>query len=232
MSSSSSTGHIPLLQQDRQAMGPNQDGGRTPKSSAYSVDEWGRTLSDLVSTTSVSDSMSHETLIVQPIVTQEPSNIHDTDDADPRASRSIGKSNIAKQKAGTSMASDWLSTDRTDDTHTSPTFSYSRYSSYDEEEGVDGDLTVREHESIKHSPDKQAFPGELSMILDLIDKMKSEPAWRATRYHLLSKNCNNFTDELCYRLTGRRAPNWINRAAWLGQSLPCLGEYPYRLPGA
>jgi hypothetical protein len=65
---------------------------------------------------------------------------------------------------------------------------------------------------------------ELADILALIEDMKKEPEWRATRYHLLAKNCNSFTSELCYRLTGRQAPAFINRAAWLAQSLPCLGE--------
>lgn len=72
---------------------------------------------------------------------------------------------------------------------------------------------------------------ELSDILALIDEMKLEPEWRAARYHLLLKNCNSFTSELCYRLTGRKAPAWINRAAWLAQSLPCLGEGQLRYPG-
>lgn len=65
---------------------------------------------------------------------------------------------------------------------------------------------------------------ELTNILALIEDMKKEPEWLATRYHLLAKNCNSFTNELCYRLTGRQAPAFINRAAWLAQSLPCLGE--------
>lgn len=74
------------------------------------------------------------------------------------------------------------------------------------------------------SPSVPGSITELDKILAVLEDTKKEPEWRATRYHLLAKNCNSFTDELCYRLTGRHAPSFINRAAWLAQSLPCLGE--------
>jgi hypothetical protein len=35
-------------------------------------------------------------------------------------------------------------------------------------------------------------------------------------YHLIAKNCNHFTDEVCKRLTGKPIPGWINRMARLG----------------
>ncbi|SCV68504.1 BQ2448_625 [Microbotryum intermedium] len=53
----------------------------------------------------------------------------------------------------------------------------------------------------------------------IVDQMKSEEEWRGTKYSLLQKNCNRFTDELLYRLTGRRAPGWINRASWVSGML-------------
>lgn len=43
-----------------------------------------------------------------------------------------------------------------------------------------------------------------------------------TSYNLLTNNCNHFTSYLCQRLTGRPAPRWLNRAASVGLSLPCL----------
>ncbi|KAI8384884.1 PPPDE putative peptidase domain-containing protein [Radiomyces spectabilis] len=43
-----------------------------------------------------------------------------------------------------------------------------------------------------------------------------------TSYNLLTRNCNHFTDELCFRLTGKHAPGWINRAAKLGTMFPCV----------
>lgn len=36
-------------------------------------------------------------------------------------------------------------------------------------------------------------------------------------YHLISKNCNHFTDEVCLRLTGKHIPGWVNRLAKLGK---------------
>ncbi|CAL9163650.1 unnamed protein product [Musa hybrid cultivar] len=35
-------------------------------------------------------------------------------------------------------------------------------------------------------------------------------------YHLIIKNCNHFTDEVCMRLTGKPIPGWVNRLARLG----------------
>ncbi|XP_004287362.1 PREDICTED: deSI-like protein At4g17486-like isoform 2 [Fragaria vesca subsp. vesca] len=34
-------------------------------------------------------------------------------------------------------------------------------------------------------------------------------------YHLISKNCNHFTDDIACRLTERRIPGWVNRLARL-----------------
>ncbi|SCZ90473.1 BZ3500_MvSof-1268-A1-R1_Chr1-3g02012 [Microbotryum saponariae] len=56
----------------------------------------------------------------------------------------------------------------------------------------------------------------------IVDQMRSEEEWKGTKYSLLQRNCNSFTDELLYRLTGRRAPAWINRASWVATSVPCL----------
>jgi hypothetical protein len=47
-------------------------------------------------------------------------------------------------------------------------------------------------------------------VLNLVEEMKREPEWYGTAYDLLSRNCNHFTNELCYRLTGRRPPAWIS----------------------
>ncbi|KAK4057709.1 hypothetical protein OIO90_001357 [Microbotryomycetes sp. JL221] len=56
----------------------------------------------------------------------------------------------------------------------------------------------------------------------LIEQMKKSDEWRGTRYQLLTRNCNTFTQELVYKLTGTRAPAWINRAAWVATSIPCI----------
>lgn len=36
------------------------------------------------------------------------------------------------------------------------------------------------------------------------------------------RNCNTFTHEVVWRLTGRRAPAWLNRAAWVRTRGPTL----------
>ncbi|KAL8950803.1 MAG: hypothetical protein Q9222_003180 [Ikaeria aurantiellina] len=43
-----------------------------------------------------------------------------------------------------------------------------------------------------------------------------------TAYNLLDNNCNHFSSFLCERLTGKRAPAWINRAARIAAAVPCL----------
>jgi len=36
-------------------------------------------------------------------------------------------------------------------------------------------------------------------------------------YHLIAKNCNHFTEEVCLQLTGKPIPGWINRLARVGK---------------
>jgi len=55
---------------------------------------------------------------------------------------------------------------------------------------------------------------------DLVRMMGQE--YKGNKYHLLQKNCNNFSADLCQRLTGNAAPAWINRAANMAVALHCL----------
>ncbi|KAL2472519.1 PPPDE putative thiol peptidase family protein [Abeliophyllum distichum] len=41
-------------------------------------------------------------------------------------------------------------------------------------------------------------------------------------YHLIAKNCNHFTEEVCLLLTGKPVPGWVNRLARLGSFCNCL----------
>ncbi|XP_010557587.1 PREDICTED: deSI-like protein At4g17486 [Tarenaya hassleriana] len=41
-------------------------------------------------------------------------------------------------------------------------------------------------------------------------------------YHLITKNCNHFTDDIAWRLTGKHVPGWVNRLARLGALCSCL----------
>ncbi|KAI2620710.1 DUF862-domain-containing protein [Hypomontagnella submonticulosa] len=46
--------------------------------------------------------------------------------------------------------------------------------------------------------------------------------FQGTAYNLLTKNCNHFTSYLCQKLTNRPGPGWLNRAATIGVTLPCI----------
>ncbi|XVF52559.1 hypothetical protein PTKIN_Ptkin05aG0028300 [Pterospermum kingtungense] len=41
-------------------------------------------------------------------------------------------------------------------------------------------------------------------------------------YHLIAKNCNHFTDEVCMQLTGKPIPGWVNRLARVGSFCNCI----------
>lgn len=47
-----------------------------------------------------------------------------------------------------------------------------------------------------------------------IESVASE--YHGDTYHLISKNCNHFTDDMSHRLTGKNIPGWVNRLARLG----------------
>ncbi|XP_015866114.2 deSI-like protein At4g17486 [Ziziphus jujuba] len=53
-----------------------------------------------------------------------------------------------------------------------------------------------------------------------IENVASE--YHGDTYHLISKNCNHFTDDMASRLTGKRVPGWVNRLARLGSFCSCL----------
>ncbi|KAG0582829.1 hypothetical protein KC19_3G089400 [Ceratodon purpureus] len=41
-------------------------------------------------------------------------------------------------------------------------------------------------------------------------------------YHLIVKNCNHFSEDVCKRLTGKSIPGWVNRLARVGYMCNCL----------
>ena len=41
---------------------------------------------------------------------------------------------------------------------------------------------------------------------------------------------SSFTSSLALALTGRSAPSWLNRAAYIGQNLPCLVPQDLQIP--
>lgn len=48
-------------------------------------------------------------------------------------------------------------------------------------------------------------------------------------YHLITKNCNHFCKDICYRLTGNGIPKWVNRLARIGMLLFYIGICCYLL---
>ncbi|XP_051115022.1 deSI-like protein At4g17486 isoform X2 [Andrographis paniculata] len=70
-----------------------------------------------------------------------------------------------------------------------------------------------------------------SIILGTIDMSPSEfrsfmerlsNEYHGDTYHLISRNCNHFTDDVCRRLTGKSIPGWVNRLAKIGSFCGCL----------
>ncbi|XP_065849623.1 deSI-like protein At4g17486 [Euphorbia lathyris] len=41
-------------------------------------------------------------------------------------------------------------------------------------------------------------------------------------YHLITKNCNHFCNDVCIKLTGKTIPRWVNRLARLGFFCNCV----------
>ncbi|POO03144.1 DeSI-like protein [Trema orientale] len=41
-------------------------------------------------------------------------------------------------------------------------------------------------------------------------------------YHLIVKNCNHFCKDICYKLTGKSIPKWVNRLAKIGSICNCM----------
>ena len=50
-----------------------------------------------------------------------------------------------------------------------------------------------------------------------IENMACE--YHGDTYHLISKNCNHFTDDVSLRLIGKPIPRWVNRLAKLGKAI-------------
>lgn len=59
-----------------------------------------------------------------------------------------------------------------------------------------------------------------SEFREFIENVASE--YHGDTYHLISKNCNHFTDDISQRLTGKSIPGWVNRLARLGAVCSCL----------
>lgn len=59
-----------------------------------------------------------------------------------------------------------------------------------------------------------------SEFRDFLEHMSEK--YHGDTYHLIAKNCNHFTDDVCMQLTGKPIPGWVNRLARLGSLCNCL----------
>ncbi|KAL5558201.1 hypothetical protein UlMin_034412 [Ulmus minor] len=53
-----------------------------------------------------------------------------------------------------------------------------------------------------------------------MEKLAEE--YSGNTYHLITKNCNHFCNDVCVRLTGKPIPRWVNRLARLGLFCNCV----------
>ncbi|KAK8696226.1 hypothetical protein V6N13_001363 [Hibiscus sabdariffa] len=51
---------------------------------------------------------------------------------------------------------------------------------------------------------------------------RNSARYHGDTYHLIVKNCNHFCKDICYRLTGKRIPKWVNRLAGIGSMCNCV----------
>ncbi len=58
-----------------------------------------------------------------------------------------------------------------------------------------------------------------SEVERVVDGLRS--TWLGDQYHILTRNCNSFSDELCIKLLNKRIPGWVNRLAGLGAYFSC-----------
>eukprot|EP00899_Mesostigma_viride_P015411 jgi/Mesvir1/23871/Mv10666-RA.1 len=56
------------------------------------------------------------------------------------------------------------------------------------------------------------------------------PQYPGNAYHILSKNCNHFTDMLARKLLDRGIPQWVNRLARIGHRCSCMLPFLVRIP--
>lgn len=65
---------------------------------------------------------------------------------------------------------------------------------------------------------KSIFMGTTSLdpfqIREFMERQSAK--YNGDAYHLIVKNCNHFSEDICYKLTGNSIPKWVNRLARIG----------------
>ncbi|KAK4528710.1 hypothetical protein GAYE_SCF63G6655 [Galdieria yellowstonensis] len=60
-------------------------------------------------------------------------------------------------------------------------------------------------------------PNEVFLVVQIL-----ADSFRGNTFSLLRRNCNHFSDLLCFYLTGKHAPKWINRLSSIGMRVKWL----------
>ena len=71
----------------------------------------------------------------------------------------------------------------------------------------------------RHPRHSGARLASINFALRTLAALRQDPEWHGTRYDLLHRNCNHFTDTVCRRLVGTSIPAWINRSAAIGRNI-------------
>ncbi|CAH8328274.1 unnamed protein product [Eruca vesicaria subsp. sativa] len=71
---------------------------------------------------------------------------------------------------------------------------------------------------------KSILVGETEMKPKEVGSFMEELAeeYQGNKYHLITRNCNHFCNDVCLKLTQKSIPNWVNRLARLGFICNCV----------
>ncbi|KAM7277820.1 hypothetical protein ACFE04_004954 [Oxalis oulophora] len=59
-----------------------------------------------------------------------------------------------------------------------------------------------------------------AQVRDFMERQSAN--YNGDTYHLIVKNCNHFCKDICYKLTGKHIPKWVNRLAAIGSICNCV----------
>nr|VDD48302.1 unnamed protein product [Brassica oleracea] len=71
---------------------------------------------------------------------------------------------------------------------------------------------------------KSILVGETEMKAKEVGSFMEELAdeYQGSKYHLITRNCNHFCNDVCLKLTQKSIPSWVNRLARLGFLCNCV----------
>ncbi|KAG2245274.1 hypothetical protein Bca52824_092874 [Brassica carinata] len=71
---------------------------------------------------------------------------------------------------------------------------------------------------------KSILVGETEMKAKEVRSFMEELAdeYQGSKYHLITRNCNHFCNDVCLKLTQKSIPSWVNRLARLGFICNCV----------